>query len=114
MCFFVLEVRMMKATATGVIVQIKGELNCQTKGIIYCITCKKCMMQYVGTSKHSAQTRLSQHAGYIRNKNLSQPTGKHFNSRGHSLTDMSFVILEKVMSDDVLLSEERESNYIRT
>ena len=50
----------------------------------------------------------------IRNKNLSQPTGKHFNSRGHSSTNMSFVILEKVMSDDVLLREERESNYIRT
>ena len=114
MCFFVLEVKMMKATATGVVIQIKGELNCQTQGIIYCITCRKCMMQYVGTSKHSAQTRLSQHAGYIRNKNLSQPTGKHFNSRGHSSTNMSFVILEKVMSDDVLLSEERASNYIRT
>ena len=25
-----------------------------------------------GTSKHTAQTRISQHAGYIRNKNLSQ------------------------------------------
>ena len=70
-------------------------------------------MQYVGTSKHSAQHRLSQHAGYIRNKNLSQPTGKHFNSRGHNLSDMSFVILEKVTSDDVLLREERESHYIR-
>ena len=113
MCCFVLEVRMMKATATGVIVQINGELNCQTKGIIYCITCKKCLIQYVGTSKHTAQTRLSQHAGYIRNKNLSQPTGRHFNSRGHTLSDMSFVILEKVMSDDVLLREERESHYIR-
>ena len=71
-------------------------------------------MQYVGTSKHSAQTRISQHAGYIRSKNLNQPTGKHFNSRGHRLTDMSFVILERVMSDDVLLIEERESHYIRT
>ena len=72
------------------------------------------MMQYIGTSKYTAQTRLSQHAGYIRNKNLSQPTGKHFNSRGHSLTDLSFVILERVMSDDILLREERESHYIRT
>ena len=35
------------------------------------------------------------------------------NSRGHRLSDMSFVILEKVMSDDVLLREERESHYIR-
>ena len=113
MCIFVLEVRMMKATATGVITHIQGELNCQTKGIIYCITCKKCMMQYVGTSKHTAQTRLSQHVGYIKNKHLAQPTGKHFNSRGHTLSDMSFVILEKVMSSDVLLREERESHYIR-
>ena len=71
------------------------------------------MMQYIGTSKHSAQARISQHVGYIRNKNLSQPTGKHFNLRGHSLSDMSFVILEKVMSDDVLLREERESHFIR-
>ena len=103
----------MKATATDAIVEIKGELNCQTAGIIYCITCKKCMMQYIGTSKLTAQTRLSQHAGYIRNKNLNQPTGKHFNGRGHSLSDMSFVILEKVFSKDVLLREERESHYIR-
>ena len=34
-------------------------------------------------------------------------------ARGHSLSDLSFVILERVMSDDVLLREERESHYIR-
>ena len=112
-CYFVLETRMMKATATDAIVEIRGDLNCQTSGIIYCITCKKCMMQYIGTSKLTAQARLSQHAGYIRNKHLNQPTGKHFNGRGHSLSDMSFVILEKVFSKDVLLREERESHYIR-
>ena len=77
MCVFVFETRLMRATATGAIVEIKGELNCQTAGIIYCITCKKCMMQYIGTSKLTAQARLSNHVGYIRNKNLSQPTGKH-------------------------------------
>ena len=95
----------MKASATDAIVEIKGELNCQTAGIIYCITCKKCMMQYIGTSKLTAQARLSQHVGYIRNKHLNQPTGKHFNGRGHSLSDLSFVILEKVFSKDVLLRE---------
>ncbi len=108
MCVFVFETRLMRATATGAIVEIKGELNCQTSGIIYCITCKNCMMQYIGTSKLTAQARLSNHVGYIRNKNLSQPTGKHFNLRGHSLSDMSFVILEKVYSEEVLLREERE------
>ena len=85
-----------EATATDVVVEIKGNLNCQTSGIIYCITCKKCMIQYIGTTKLTAQARISQHAGYIRNENLSQPTGKHFNLRGHSLSDMSFVILERI------------------
>ena len=61
-CFFVMETRLMKATATDAIVEIKGELNCQTSGIIYCITCKKCMMQCIGTSKLTAQASLSQHA----------------------------------------------------
>ena len=72
-CYFVLETRLMKAAATDAIVEIRGDLNCRTLGIIYCITCKKCMMQYIGTSKLTAQARLSQHADYIRNKNLTQP-----------------------------------------
>ena len=37
----------------------------------------------------------------------------HFNSRGHSISDMSVVIVEKVYSEDRLLREERESHFIR-
>ena len=77
-----------------------------------------CIVPFDGSNLRFYQDSLifdvdSQHAGYIRNKNLSQPTGKHFNGRGHSLSDMSFVILEKVFNKDVLLREERESHYIR-
>ena len=62
------------------------------------------MMQYIGTSKLTAQARISQHAGYIRNKIVNQPTGKHFNLRGHSLSDMSFVILEKVFRQGCVIA----------
>ena len=60
------------------------------------------------------QDRFANHRGYVNNKDFSQPTGRHFNSRGHSISDMSVVIVEKVYKfEDRLLREERESHYIR-
>ena len=59
------------------------------------------------------QERISEHRGYIQHKDMNQPTGRHFNSRGHKLSDMCATILEKVYSTDDLLREERESMGIR-
>ena len=39
----------------------------------------------------------------------SQPSGRHFNQKGHSLSDMSATVMEKVFSNDKFLREERES-----
>ena len=103
----------MKSTANNFSVEINTEVNCQTKGIVYCITCKKCSVQYIGTSKKSLQDRFANHRGYVTNKDFSQATGRHFNSRGHSISDMTVVIVEKVFSEDRLLREERESHFIR-
>ena len=113
-CPFVNETKVVKSTANNFSVEINTEVDCQTKGIIYCITCKKCSVQYIGTSKKSLQDRFANHRGYVNNKDFSQPTGRHFNSRGHSISDMSVVIVEKVYKfEDRLLREERESHYIR-
>jgi len=112
-CPFIEETKVVKSTATNFSVEINTEVNCQTKGIIYCITCKKCSVQYIGQSKKSLQDRFANHQGYVNNRDFSQPTGRHFNSRGHSISDMSVVIVEKVFSEDRLLCEERESDFIR-
>ena len=103
----------MKPTATNFSVEINTEVNCQTKGRIYCITCKKCNVQYIGQSKKSLQDRFANHRGYVTNRDFSQPTGRHFNSRGHSISDMSVVIVEKVFREDRIFREERESDFIR-
>ena len=44
---------------------------------------------------------------------MSQATGRHFNSRGHSLSDMRVCIVEKMYNVDRLLREELESDIIR-
>ena len=107
------ETKVVKSTATNFSVEINTEVNCQTKGIIYCITCKKCKVQYIGQSKKSLQDRFANHRGYVTNRDFSQPTGRHFNSRGHSISDMSVVIVEKVFREDRIFREERESDFIR-
>ena len=55
---------------------------------------------------------MSQHRGYVNNRNLNQPTGYHFNQPGHSISDMRITVLEKVKHKDELYRREREKYFI--
>ena len=46
---------------------------------IYCITCDKCQMQYIGETGRSAKNRFKEHIGYVENLQLEKATGMHFN-----------------------------------
>ena len=91
------------------------------KNIIYMITCEKenCQQKnkikqkYIGESGRSLKDRICEHLGYVRNKNLKQATGLHFNLPGHSRDDLKVTVLEKVVSTDPLYRKEREAFHIR-
>ena len=102
-----------KSTATGINAEIMQEVDCQTKNIIYCITCKKCKMQYIGETGRVAKERFREHIGYVENKQLEKATGEHFNQKGHSVSDIEFVVLEKIFSLDPGVRKERESLFIK-
>ena len=68
-----------------------------------------CGMKYVGETKRILKFRLADHRGYINN----QDTGEHLNSPGHSLSDLSITVLEKVRQKDDLYRKEREKYFIR-
>ena len=78
--------------------KINQSLNCEISNCVYLIECKKdnCDMKYVGETKRMLKFRLADHRGYINNQDETQATGKHFNSPGHSLADLSITVLEKV------------------
>ena len=94
-------------------VEINKQVDCETKNIIYCITCKKCKVQYIGESELSIKERFSEHLGYVYNEHLNQATGEHFNSKGHLVADMEVTILEKIFSRDPQVRKERESLFIK-
>ena len=85
-------------------------LTCQTKGVIYLITCLKCHKQYVGQSGRLAKDRCYDHLRYIRSK--TESTGTHFNKRGHTHWDFQFHIIEKVVPNTVEMRLRREDYWI--
>ena len=86
-----------------------------TKNIIYLIECKKqtCKARYIGESERQLKERLSDHKQYIKSIFPTQATGEHFNKPGHSLSDLSITILEKVKVNDTNYRKERERFQIK-
>ena len=69
-------------------------------------------MKYVGETERILKFRLAEHRGYV-NNNDDTATGEHFNMPGHSLSDLTVTILERVKSTDDLYRKEREKYFIR-
>ena len=79
------------------------------------IECNKdnCRQRYIGESDRPMKQRFAEHKGYVRNNILSQATGAHFNTPGHSLHNMTVTIIEKVKKSDEQYRKEREKYHIR-
>ena len=72
-----------------------------------------CKERYIGVTHREFRERIYEHIGDVRNRRLDKTTGAHFNSPGHSTSNMKFTILEKVKSTDPLYGREREKLLIR-
>ena len=101
-CPFVQEVKEIKTQKAHW--KLSRPLDCQNSNIVYMIKCIKnnCNKMYIGETERTMNSRFKDHKGYVQNKQLNQPTGEHFNSKGHKLSDMSIFILEQIPSTDPL------------
>ena len=111
-CPFVQEGKSVRSTVSNYTVDINQQVNCQTRNILYCISCAKCSIQYVGESERTLQDRFSEHKGYAINKKVNKATGQHFNMKGHKVSDMRVSIIEKIFSQDAAIRKEREKFFI--
>ena len=69
--------------------------NCQSNNLIYLISCKKCRAQYVGETYRKLGDRIYEHLYSIR-RNLDTPVADHFNSPGHSMSDVEVEVVSYV------------------
>ena len=94
-CPFIKTGKSVRSKKSNFTVDINHPVNCQTKNMVYCISCDRCPEQYIGESERTLQERFSEHLGYVRNDMLNKATGEHFNSIGHKISDMKVTIVEK-------------------
>ena len=65
--------------ATGKSYFIRGQLNCESAGVIYLITCSKCLEQYVGSAVR-LKTRFHIQKSNIKTKKERCGSARHFNN----------------------------------
>ena len=88
------------------------KFNCITVGVIYMTECHKCGIQYIGQTNRRFATRMREHIGDIKNKR-DTANAVHYNSKGHNLSDLRVMFLERVVPNDVAFLLEREEMWIK-
>ena len=82
-------------TATKRSYMAKFNVTCKSSNLIYCITCTKCKIQYVGQTKNRLMDRFQGHFYNIGHNRPMSEIGKHFNSAGHNgLDDVEIHIVD--------------------
>ena len=62
--------------------KIPGKFNCQSRNIIYVLTCEQHNKQYVGETQQTLNARLRLHESMIRTRK-ENVVAEHFNEEGH-------------------------------
>ena len=81
-------------------------LDCNSKNIVYLVTCKLCAVQYIGETARAFGVRMREHWDKIRKGDRSQLVYEHFQSderhRSTQIEDMlRFQIIEKIRTDNL-------------
>ena len=111
-CPFVSVGKTVKSTANNTKVDINTSVSCTTNNVVYLIGCKKCTQQYIGETERTVKERFLEHKGYVTTRTMSKATGRHFNEKGHSVSDMTLTILEKVFNQNPQYRKQREKMWI--
>ena len=78
--------------------------SCKPSTIIYLITCRRCDQQYVGEAGQPLHRRVNNHQFDIAHRRTKEsPVAEHFKGEGHTLLDMTVVVIVQIYSHDPCL-----------
>lgn len=97
---------------TGKVFRIKHarSIHCDSRRVVYLVTCRKCSFQYIGQTKRALSTRIKEHLSSIRNNSLDTFLVKHFRSDNHCIDDFQFTVLQQLSYE---VSEDDSSEVLR-
>ena len=117
-CLNVSETETFAGTSTKQTYKINHEFNCNGSSLIYLLTCKICLKQYVGQTVHIFRSRWNNYKSNDRKYLVGDPCMQehifeHFNNGGHTgfLENVSVTFIDKT---DLQNPEKRENYWIHT
>ncbi len=79
--------------------EIKGNIDCNSRDVVYAIECKKCSdLLYVGETM-SLYERFQNHKSTIKKNDKSQLLAKHLNENCHTIADMGVIGIQNLNRD---------------
>ena len=99
---------------------INYSLNCNSNNVVYLVTCKKCLLQYVGSTITKFRLRFNNHKSRIRRHEMLGQAEKesddllyqHFCSEGHcGLSDVRIQLIDRVNGEEQLREKEAQWAY---
>ena len=97
-------------SASGRMCMSRFNVNCSSSNLIYCITCKRCGIQYVGQTKRELKMRLSEHFLKITRNDPDSEIAGHFKSAFHEgLDNISVYVVDFVHA----APHTQKSKYLR-
>ncbi len=95
-CNFINTDTEIRSASTGYWFKIQQDSNCESKNVVYLLSCKQCGLQYVGETKRSLRQRFGEHKNSVKNKKMNTLMVQHFNQAGHSFEDMTITVLHQI------------------
>ena len=68
---------------------IREHFTCKSENVVYCISCRRCPQLYIGETGRALHERFGEHLRSIQKNTGGFPVAEHFNSPGHSLSDIA-------------------------
>jgi hypothetical protein len=84
-----------ESRTTGASFECMKNISCRSSNVIYCVTCKRCNMQYVGQTSLRVKDRFVHHFLDIEKGDKLKSLGRHFSQRDHNgVNDLEISVLE--------------------
>lgn len=99
------------STATKQTFRVRHTFSCNSRNVVYLITCKKCKKQYTGMTTNTLRERVNHHRTTI-NTRENRYVSKHFNFKNHCIKDLKVQVIDK--SDNITDLRKLEKFWIQT
>lgn len=112
-CSHMVETNTFQSTCNKQQFPIHSFINCNSRNIIYLITCVKCRYQYIGQTGRQLKDRLNDHRSNILTHKLTA-VAIHFSLPLHKLHHLEIIPIEQINTDDLQTRLSRENYWIKT